>query len=425
VVSGAETVSLANAFTVTNGTPAITLVNPNTGQQGQTNLAVTITGSFTRFTTASVVTFSGSGVTAGVPSAATATSLTVPVTIAANAPLGAQGIQVVSGAETVGLANAFTVTAGTPAITLVNPNTGQQGQTNLAVNLTGQFTHWAQGTSTASFGAGITVASLTVDSATSASAMLTIGPAAVMGPFAFGSVLIGNPSLGFVQLFSTTSANGLGTSSPSTALALNDVTVSSLGGPFTSSLPVGTVLEVLVTDASFTSDNNGPGFTLTQPPGGCTGQPPNNCFVIPISGVSPLNTQSGPSFTLSKALQPTDTLSLNATGTACLQPNGTYCTNAAGVIVVAGSSPVGASNLDYTDTAFYNGTASSATATPGARNVSVITGSEAAALTNGFTVMPGTPLITLVSPSGSLQDISRFRGKPFLGKALHVVPGMT
>ena len=27
--------------------------------------------------------------------------------------------------------------------------------------------------------------------------------------------------------------------------------------------------------------------------------------------------------------------------------------------------------------------------------------------------------------SGSLQDISRFRGKPLLGKALHVVPGMT
>jgi CheY-like chemotaxis protein len=29
------------------------------------------------------------------------------------------------------------------------------------------------------------------------------------------------------------------------------------------------------------------------------------------------------------------------------------------------------------------------------------------------------------SASGSLQDISEFRGKPFLGKALHVVPGMT
>ena len=68
----------------------------------------------------------------------------------------------------VTLNNGFTVTNGTPVLTTVNPNTGQQGQTNESVSLTGQFTHWVQGTSTASFGAGITVATLTVNSATSA-----------------------------------------------------------------------------------------------------------------------------------------------------------------------------------------------------------------------------------------------------------------
>ena len=125
VTTEAEVVTLANGFSVTNGLPVLTTVNPNTGQQGQTSLAVTISGNFTHFTTASVVTFSGTGVTAGVPTAATSTSLTVPVTIAANAPLGAQGIQVVTGAETVSLANAFTVAAGTPVITLVNPNSLQ------------------------------------------------------------------------------------------------------------------------------------------------------------------------------------------------------------------------------------------------------------------------------------------------------------
>src|ERR1019366_2079408 len=99
VVTGTETVS-ANVFTVTAGTPVITQVNPNIAQQGQQNLLVTISGNFTHFTAASVVTFSGTGVTVGVPTAATATSLTVPISVAANAPLGAQGIQVVSGAET-------------------------------------------------------------------------------------------------------------------------------------------------------------------------------------------------------------------------------------------------------------------------------------------------------------------------------------
>jgi hypothetical protein len=63
-------------------------------------------------------------------------------------------------------------------LTTVNPNTGQQGQLNESVSLTGQSTHWVQGTTTASFGAGITVATLTINSATSATAVLNIDPAA-------------------------------------------------------------------------------------------------------------------------------------------------------------------------------------------------------------------------------------------------------
>ena len=181
VVTGPETVSLANAFTVTAGTPAITQVNPNTGQQGQSNLSVTISGNFTHFTTASVVTYSGTGITAGTPTAATATSLTVPVTIAAGAAAGAQGIQVVSGAETVSLANAFTVTNGTPAITLVSPNTGQQGQTNLAVTITGSFTHFTAASVVTFSGTGITAGTPTAATATSLTVPVTIASTAPLG----------------------------------------------------------------------------------------------------------------------------------------------------------------------------------------------------------------------------------------------------
>src|SRR5207237_1383826 len=84
-------------------------------------------------------------------------------------------------AEVATLANGFAVGTGTPALSQVNPNTGQQGQQNLSVAVTGQFTHFVQGTTTASFGAGITVASLTVNSATSATAVLNIDPAATTG----------------------------------------------------------------------------------------------------------------------------------------------------------------------------------------------------------------------------------------------------
>src|SRR5205814_2249431 len=64
----------------------------------------------------------------------------------------------------------------------VTPNSGQQGRQNLSVALTGQFTNWVQGNTTATFGTGVTVASLTVNSPTSATAIVNIDPAASPGP---------------------------------------------------------------------------------------------------------------------------------------------------------------------------------------------------------------------------------------------------
>src|SRR5204862_543767 len=106
---------------------------------------------------------------------------TATLDIAAAATAGARNVTVTTGAEVVTLTNGFTVGSGTPVLTTVNPNTGQQGQTNESVSLTGQFTHWVQGTSTASFGAGISVASLTVNSAATATATLDIAAAATAG----------------------------------------------------------------------------------------------------------------------------------------------------------------------------------------------------------------------------------------------------
>ncbi len=66
-------------------------------------------------------------------------------------------------------------------LTVITPNTGHEGQQGLSVAITGQFTHFLQGTTIASFGAAITVASLTVNSATSATALLNVDPAATVG----------------------------------------------------------------------------------------------------------------------------------------------------------------------------------------------------------------------------------------------------
>src|SRR5262249_45736212 len=98
----------------TSNAPLLTSVLPNSMRQGQQNLLVTIAGRFTHFSKNSLVTFSGTGVSAGAPVSLTSTSLTIPVTIATDGPLGVQGIRVTTGTETVTLAGSLTVTAGPP-----------------------------------------------------------------------------------------------------------------------------------------------------------------------------------------------------------------------------------------------------------------------------------------------------------------------
>ena len=51
--------------------------------------------------------------------------------------MGPRNVTVTTGQETASLANGFTVGAGTPVITLVNPDVGQQGQQNLSVVMPG------------------------------------------------------------------------------------------------------------------------------------------------------------------------------------------------------------------------------------------------------------------------------------------------
>jgi hypothetical protein len=181
VTTGTQPLTLTNGFTVLAGTPVLTLINPNTGQQGTQNLSVTITGNFTHFNNSSIVTFANGAVTAGTPTAATATSLIVPVSVTAAASLGATVVTVTTGAEVVTLNSGFNVTAGTPVITQVNPNGGPQGQQNLSVTITGQFTHFVQGASAVSFGADLTVNSVVVASVTSLTANITIPATASLG----------------------------------------------------------------------------------------------------------------------------------------------------------------------------------------------------------------------------------------------------
>ncbi|MGH9747651.1 MAG: Ig-like domain-containing protein [Candidatus Acidiferrales bacterium] len=103
-----------------------------------------------------------------------------PTGLATGVATGTTSISATLG-NVVGSTNLTVTASTTPSLTQVSPNTGGQGVQNLSVAITGQATHFAQGSTVASFGAGITVASLTINSATSATAVINIDQAAALG----------------------------------------------------------------------------------------------------------------------------------------------------------------------------------------------------------------------------------------------------
>jgi YD repeat-containing protein len=207
VQTGVQQVSLTNGFTVQPGNPIITGVSPATGHQGQTLMGVAITGSFTHFTSGTpTVTFSNTGITASSPAVTDNTHLTITVTIAANAATGSSNVTVVTGAETASGTGLFNVT-GAPTITLVNPASGQQGQTLPAVTITGSSTHFAAGTTVPNFGTGITVNSTTVTDTTHATVSITIAANAPVGTRTV-TMTTGSETATLINGFSVTTAAG-------------------------------------------------------------------------------------------------------------------------------------------------------------------------------------------------------------------------
>jgi hypothetical protein len=181
MTTGTEVASFTNGFTVTTGTPVIVSVNPAGGQQGQQSLSVALTGQFTHWVQGTTTASFGAGITIASLTVNSATAATAVLNISASAALGARTVTLTTGSEVASLPSGFAVTAGTPVVVSVNPASGQQGQQNLSVAIAGQFTNWLQGTTTANFGAGITVTSLAVISSTSATAKINIDPAAATG----------------------------------------------------------------------------------------------------------------------------------------------------------------------------------------------------------------------------------------------------
>ena len=188
LTTGGEVATILGGFSVTTGSPVLTVVNPPTGHQGDAPFDINLTGLFTHFNTAagcapncSQASF-GAGITVGSTTATDAThAIAHNVTIAQGATIGSRNVSVTTGAETASITGGFSVLAGLPALLTDLPSSGQAG-TTVNVVITGQFTTFQQGFTSVSFGGGLPTPNfVTVNSITQVTANLTIPANAAVG----------------------------------------------------------------------------------------------------------------------------------------------------------------------------------------------------------------------------------------------------
>lgn len=179
-------VNTGTNLAVSAAAPAVGLVTPANGPQGST-LNIQINGSNTNFNSSSVLSFSGPGITLNSTTVNSPVSISASISIASGAAQGFRDVVVTTnlGGDTKESAKgvgAFNITGPSVAPTVlgVSPVQGAQGQT-LDVLISGQNTHFVNGSSSATFGSDVTVNSLTVLSSVSARANITINSAATIG----------------------------------------------------------------------------------------------------------------------------------------------------------------------------------------------------------------------------------------------------
>jgi hypothetical protein len=405
VTTGAEVVNLSNAFTVTAGTPVITLVNPNSGQQGSVNMAVAVTGLYTNFVQGTTAVSFGSGITVSNVNVTGPTQLSAQVTIDSTAAIGNRTVTATTGAEVVNLSNAFTVTAGTPVITLVNPNSGPQGSVNMAVTVTGQYTNFAQGTTVVSFGSGITVSNVNVTGPTQLSAQLTIDSLAAIGNRTVTattgaevvtllngfSVSAGNPVITLVAPASAqqgASSLSVAVTGQNTHWVQGTTTVSFGAGVNVTNVNVTgpTSLNALISVDSTAATGS---RTVTATTGGEVVSLANG-FAI-VAG-TPVLLSAAPNSGVQGQVNAAVTLT------------GEFTHWVQGTTTVSFGAGITVSNVNVTSpTVLAAQITIDAAAALGFRTISVTTGAEIVNLTNGFSVGAGVPVISQLNPNTAQQ----------------------
>ena len=187
VVANASQTSQPDTVVITavTPTPVISVVTPGAGQAGTVAaprvVDVLVVGKFTHFDATSTIAITGidTKVTIALKpwdpaQGDDATHRRATITIP-NAAAGARTVTMQTGTETASLASAFVVTTSAAlSFTSIQPASCAQGET-VAVQVTGNNTHFAQGITTANFGDSIAIGAISVSSPTQATIPVTCG----------------------------------------------------------------------------------------------------------------------------------------------------------------------------------------------------------------------------------------------------------
>jgi hypothetical protein len=180
LTTGGEVATILSGFSVTTGNASIAKVNPPTGHQGDVNLNVALTGLFSNWINTTSVANFGAGITVNTLTVSDATDAVAQITISPTAAIGSRTVTVTTSGQVATIVGGFFVLAGTPSLTSAIPGSAQAGAT-VNVVIDGAFTSFVQGTSTVSFGSGVTVNTITVSSATQLTANITVATNASVG----------------------------------------------------------------------------------------------------------------------------------------------------------------------------------------------------------------------------------------------------
>jgi MBG domain (YGX type)/Cep192 domain 4 len=167
-------------FSVVRGPSQILSATPSIAAQNQV-LNITLVGQGTHWLQGGTTADFGPGVVVGQLTIANPTHASAQILVVSTAVLGFHTVAMLTDGEYVELTQGLDVQQGTPMLVSSSPNTGAQA-TTFNVQVLGQLTHWQQGQTTASYGAGVTVNSFTIVDSVSGIINVTVDPLAFVDP---------------------------------------------------------------------------------------------------------------------------------------------------------------------------------------------------------------------------------------------------